>query len=110
RVGIEEVLHHDHRVVPLLDRLAVEVGGELRQVLGGVVHRDRDVLLRRSEFVPDLTVQGICEGRHDATLACAALASAPWRAYRTISRAGASRVLQTGHATSCRRSSTSRTS
>ena len=63
-VGVEEVLHHDHRVVALLDRLAVEVRGELRQVLGVVVDRDRDVLLGRGELVPDLAVQGVCEGGH----------------------------------------------
>jgi hypothetical protein len=43
-------------VVPLLDRLAVEVGGELRQRLGVVVDGDRDVLLRRAELVGDLLV------------------------------------------------------
>ena len=56
-VGIEQVLHHDHRVVPLLDRLAVEVGGELGQRLRVVVDGDRHVLLRRGELVGDLLVQ-----------------------------------------------------
>ena len=50
-VGVEQVLHHHHRVVPLLDRLAVEVRGELRQRLRVVVDGDRDVLLRRRELV-----------------------------------------------------------
>jgi len=45
-----------HRVVSLLDRLAVEVRCELRQRLGVVVDRDRDVLLRRGELVADLLV------------------------------------------------------
>ena len=31
QVGVEEELHHHHRVVPLLHRLAVEVPGELGQ-------------------------------------------------------------------------------
>ena len=50
-VCVEQVLHHHHRVVPLLDRLAVEVRGELRQRLRVVVDGDRDVLLRRAELV-----------------------------------------------------------
>ena len=57
--GVEEVLDHHHRVVPLLDRLAVEVGGELRRRLRVVVDGDCDVLLRRAEFVRDLLVEGI---------------------------------------------------
>ena len=67
-IGIEEVLNHHHRVVPFLDGLAIEVRGELREILGVVVDRDRDVLLRRGEFVPDLVVEGGREGRHTATL------------------------------------------
>ena len=57
RVGIEEVLHHHHRVVPLLDRLAVEVSRELAQTSVVVVDGDRDVLLRSRELVPDLLVE-----------------------------------------------------
>jgi ornithine carbamoyltransferase len=67
-IGVEEVLHHHHRVVPFLHGLAVEVRCELREVLGVVVDRDGDVLLRRGELVPDLAVQGVCERRHGATL------------------------------------------
>ncbi len=53
-------------MIPLLDGLAVEVRGELREVLAVVVHGDRDVLLRRRELVPDLTVERLGEGRHGA--------------------------------------------
>ena len=60
-VGVEQILHHHHRVVPLLDRLAVEVGRELGQRLGVVVDRDRDVLLRCRELVRDLLVEGVAE-------------------------------------------------
>ena len=63
-VGVEEVLHHHHRVVSLFDRLPVEVRGQLRKVLGVVVDSDRDVLLGRGELVPDLLVEGPSEGRH----------------------------------------------
>src|SRR5262249_29285850 len=45
-VGVEQVLHHHHRVVSLLERLPVEVGGELRQRFCVVVNGDGDVLLR----------------------------------------------------------------
>ena len=44
-VGVEEVLHHHHRVVPFLHCLAVEVRCKLWEVLGVVVGRDGDVLL-----------------------------------------------------------------
>ena len=63
-VGVEQELHHHHRVVPLLDRLAVEMGGELRQRLGVVVHRDRHVLLRRGVLVRDLLVERLGEAGH----------------------------------------------
>ncbi len=63
-VGVEEVLHHHHRVVALLDRLAVEVRGELRQRLRVVVDGDRDVLLRGAELVGDLLVEGVGEPGH----------------------------------------------
>ena len=56
-VGVEQVLHDHHRVVPLLDGLAVEVCGELGQRLAVVVDRDRHVLLRGAELAPDLLVQ-----------------------------------------------------
>ena len=72
-VGVEEVLHHHHRVVPLLDRLAVEVGGELGQRLRVVVDGDRHVLLRRAELVRDLLVEGTGELRHGAILDVRAL-------------------------------------
>jgi diadenosine tetraphosphatase ApaH/serine/threonine PP2A family protein phosphatase len=67
-VRVEEVLHHHHGVVPLLDRLPVEVRGELRERLRVVVDGDRDVLLRGAELVPDLAVQGIREARHGVIL------------------------------------------
>ncbi len=53
-VGVEQVLHHDHRVVALLDGLPVEQPGELREGVGVVVHGDRDVLLLGGELVCDL--------------------------------------------------------
>ena len=74
-ICIEEVLHHHHRVVPLLDGLAIEVGGELRKGLRVVVHRDRDVLLRRTELVPDLTVEGVREPGHGHDSTALAVAS-----------------------------------
>ena len=52
-----QVLDHHHRVVALLERLAVEEARELRQRLGVVVDRDRDVLLVRGELVADLLVE-----------------------------------------------------
>ena len=67
-VGIEEVLHHHHRVVSLLHRLPVEVGGELREGLGVVVDGDRDVLLGGRELVGDLLVEGVREPGHGAIL------------------------------------------
>ena len=51
-IGVEEVLDHHHRVVPLLERLAVEVLRQQRQRLGVVVDRDRHVLLRGGELLP----------------------------------------------------------
>ena len=71
-VRVQEVLHHHHRVVPLLDRLAVEVGGELGKRLRVVVDGDRDVLLRRAELVRDLLVECVREARHAARLYTAA--------------------------------------
>ena len=50
-VGVEQVLDDHHRVVPLLDRLPVEVRGQQRQRLGVEPDRDRDVLLRGGELV-----------------------------------------------------------
>ena len=67
-VRVEEVLHHHHRVVPLLERLPVEVPGELREGLRVVVDGDRDVLLRRRVLVRDLLVQRLREAGHSATL------------------------------------------
>ena len=63
-VRVEEVLHHHHRVVSLLDRLPVEVRGELRQRLRVVVDGDRDVLLRGRELVRDLLVEFLLKGWH----------------------------------------------
>ena len=78
-VGVEEVLHHHHRVVPLLERLAVEVGGELRQRLRVVVHGDRDVLLRGGELVRDLLVEGVGEAGHAAGTLTPESGRRPWR-------------------------------
>ena len=63
-----QVLDHHHRVVALLQRLGVEEGGQARQRLGVVVHRDRDVLLVGAELVGDLVVEAVDErgGRHGA--------------------------------------------
>ena len=57
RVGVEQVLDHHHRVVALLERLAVEERRELRQRLPVVVDGDRHVLLVRGELVGDLLVE-----------------------------------------------------
>ena len=65
---VEEVLHHHHGVVPLLDRLPVEVRRELRQRLRVVVDGDRDVLLRRGELVRDLLVEFLLKGCHGRNL------------------------------------------
>ena len=62
--GVEEVLHHHHRVVSLLERLLVEVRRELGERLAVVVNRDRDVLLRRRELVRDLLVEFLLKGWH----------------------------------------------
>src|SRR5215207_967332 len=56
-VGVQQVLHHHHRVVALLERLAVEEVRQLRERLGVVVHRDRHVLLMGGELVADLLVE-----------------------------------------------------
>ena len=53
-VGVEEVLHHHHRVVALLERLAVEERRHLRHRQGVVVDRDGDVLVVGGELVADL--------------------------------------------------------
>ena len=68
RLGVEQVLDDDHRVVPFLDRLAVEMAREERQGLVVVPDRDRDVLLRGAEFVGQLVVQLVGEGRHGRLL------------------------------------------
>ena len=65
-IGVEQELDDHHRVVSLLDRLPVEVRGEQRQRLGVVADRDRDVLLRGRELVPDLLVQRLREAGHRA--------------------------------------------
>ena len=66
--GIEEVLDDHHRVVPLLDRLPVEVRSEPGQRLRVVVDGDRHVLLRCGELACDLCVQGVGEAAHVATI------------------------------------------
>ena len=56
-VRVEQVLGHHHRVVALLERLAIEELRQLRERLGVVVHGACDVLLVRRELVPDLLVE-----------------------------------------------------
>ena len=63
-VGVEQELDEHHRVVPLLDRLAVEVRGQVRQRLGVEPDGDRDVLLRGPVLVADLLVDGVVELAH----------------------------------------------
>ena len=60
-VRVEQVLHHDHRVVALFDGLPVEEPGELRERIGVVIGRDRDVLLRGGELVADLLGEAVGE-------------------------------------------------
>ena len=55
-------------MVSLLDRLAVEVGGELWERLVVEVDRNRDVLLLGGELPPDVLVQRF---RESSALACA---------------------------------------
>ena len=93
-VRVEEVLHHHHRVVPLLERLAVEVRGELRQRLRVVVDGDRDVLLRGAELVRDLLVESAGELRAiERDSRRSASGRAPLRAPRDVRPASASRSL-----------------
>ena len=49
-------------MLALLQRLAVEEGGEAGQGLGVVVDGGPDVLLRGGELVGDLLVEGVGEG------------------------------------------------
>ncbi len=53
-------------MVPLLDRLAVEVSGKLRERLRVVRDGDRNVLLRGRELLADLLVEHVSK-RHDRT-------------------------------------------
>jgi hypothetical protein len=61
-VGIEQVLDDHHRVVALLDRLAVVERREPRKRLSVVVDGDRHVLLVGSELVSDLLVEQFGKG------------------------------------------------
>jgi hypothetical protein len=54
---VEQVAHHAHGVVALLQGLGVEVRRQPGQVLPVQVDGDRDVLLRRGELVADLLAQ-----------------------------------------------------
>ena len=54
--AVQQVLDHHHGVVALLDGLRVEVRGQLGQVVIVEMHGDRDVLLRRGEFVTNLVL------------------------------------------------------
>ena len=60
-VDVEQVLDHHHRVLALLQRLAVEEVGEAGQGLGVVVDGRPDVLLGGRELVGDLLVEGVGE-------------------------------------------------
>ena len=71
-VAVEQILHEHHRVIALLDRLGVEVLGQLRQISAVEIDGDRDVLLRGTEFAADLLLEKTVEfrvvcirGRHD---------------------------------------------
>jgi hypothetical protein len=68
-VCVEQELDNHHRVVPLLERLTIEVGGKQRERLGVEPDGDRDVLLRGGELVGNLLVQLLWKARHGATLA-----------------------------------------
>src|SRR5690606_8016220 len=61
QVTVEHVLDDHHRVVALLERLAVVVPGQLRKVVPVEPHGDRDVLLVGVELVPDLLAQQLEE-------------------------------------------------
>src|SRR6202000_799226 len=72
---VEQVTDHHHRVLALLQRLAVEEGGEAGQRFGVVVDGGGDVLLRGGELVGDLLVGGGGEGLlgHRVWLLCVSL-------------------------------------
>jgi len=57
RVDVEQVLHHHHRVVALLERLAIEEGCRSWHRQRVVEHRTGDVLMVCGELVPDLLVE-----------------------------------------------------
>ena len=57
-VGVQQVLDHHHRVVALLQRLAVEERRHLGQGQVVVVDGHGGVLLRGAELAADLVVQG----------------------------------------------------
>ena len=57
-VRVQQVLDHHHRVVALLERLAVEERRQLGQRQVVVVDGHRGVLLRGAELAADLVVQG----------------------------------------------------
>lgn len=54
KVAVEQVLHEHHCMVSFLDRLAVKMLRQLRQVFAVEINRDRDILLCRCEFVMNL--------------------------------------------------------
>ncbi|GMA86062.1 hypothetical protein GCM10025868_13120 [Angustibacter aerolatus] len=68
-VAVEQVLHHHHRVVALLDGLRVEVRGHPGHVEVVEPDRDRHVLLRGRELVADLLTQQVEEGGAHGTRA-----------------------------------------
>ena len=53
-IAIEQILHQHHRVVSFVERLAVKMLRQLREVRAVEIDGDRQVLLRASEFIENL--------------------------------------------------------
>jgi hypothetical protein len=101
RPGVHQIVHEPHGMAPLLHRLLVEMGGELRQVLGAEVGPDRNVLQRRAEFVPDLGVDGgghTIADQHDVSRWMVRSHVAPERASFEAGISGAGTLLCQDHA------------
>ena len=71
-VGVEEVLHHHHRVGALLQRLGVEERGHPRHGQRVVVDGDREVLVVGGQLVADLEIElvgeTLCGQLHSSTV------------------------------------------
>src|SRR5436305_881245 len=65
---VEQVLHHHHRVLTLLQGLAVEEGGEPRQGFRVVIDGCAHVLLRGCELIRDLLIQRVSKSFLDHCL------------------------------------------